>query len=329
MPKTKPLPTSAPLLTDPPRQRNISPDGGPRNMTSPDLPQPPERLALRVRGRVQGVGFRPAVYRIARKLGLGGHVGNDEQGVFIEIEGPAPQVATFQRRLRDAPPPWRGSTPSRPTLSRPEATRLSGSPPAPRHPRPPPKLHPMPPPAPTASPRCAPPTTADTDTRSSTAPTAAHDTPSSPLSPTTAPTPPCAASRCAPTAVASTRIPPTGASMPNPSHAQSAARASGLPTGPETNSPAMPSRKRHDSWKTAGSSPSRDSAASISRAAPIATSRSPSCANEKGATPSLSPSWSAPSKSPATYAASRPKPKRFSSPPPRPSCSPRAAPTRP
>ncbi len=64
-----------------------------------------ERLALDVRGVVQGVGFRPFVYRLARELGLGGHVGNDSARVFIEVEGPAAAVAEFVARLEsDAPP---------------------------------------------------------------------------------------------------------------------------------------------------------------------------------------------------------------------------------
>ena len=47
------------------------------------------RLQLRCRGTVQGVGFRPAIYRIATTLGLGGWVINDPQGATIEIEAAA------------------------------------------------------------------------------------------------------------------------------------------------------------------------------------------------------------------------------------------------
>ena len=47
-----------------------------------------ERLAVRVAGVVQGVGFRPFVYTLAHRLRLHGHVGNDTEGVFIEAEGP-------------------------------------------------------------------------------------------------------------------------------------------------------------------------------------------------------------------------------------------------
>ena len=49
---------------------------------------PTERLRIRVRGRVQGVGFRPFVYGFARARGLAGWVRNDADGVLVEIEGP-------------------------------------------------------------------------------------------------------------------------------------------------------------------------------------------------------------------------------------------------
>jgi hydrogenase maturation protein HypF len=63
------------------------------------------RTAVRVEGIVQGVGFRPFVYSLATGLGLGGLVGNDVDGVFAEVEGPAAAVREFLRSLeRDAPP---------------------------------------------------------------------------------------------------------------------------------------------------------------------------------------------------------------------------------
>ncbi len=63
------------------------------------------RHQLRVCGVVQGVGFRPFVYRLANELGLAGHVGNDAEGVFVEVEGAAADVARFEGRLEgDAPP---------------------------------------------------------------------------------------------------------------------------------------------------------------------------------------------------------------------------------
>ncbi len=62
------------------------------------------RLALRVRGQVQGVGFRPFVYRLAQDLALSGRVLNDGMGVQIEVQGEAKQLDVFMRRLeREAP----------------------------------------------------------------------------------------------------------------------------------------------------------------------------------------------------------------------------------
>ncbi|MEP7175457.1 MAG: carbamoyltransferase HypF [Gemmatimonadales bacterium] len=63
------------------------------------------RIRARVEGVVQGVGFRPYVYRLAGDLGLGGFVRNDAAGVVLEVEGEAPAVDKFLARLRaDAPP---------------------------------------------------------------------------------------------------------------------------------------------------------------------------------------------------------------------------------
>jgi len=63
------------------------------------------RRWIRVGGVVQGVGFRPFVHRVATELGLAGFVGNDTDGVFIEVEGAASRVAQFEVRLRDDAPP--------------------------------------------------------------------------------------------------------------------------------------------------------------------------------------------------------------------------------
>ncbi len=65
----------------------------------------PVRRAVRVEGVVQGVGFRPFVYRLANQLQLAGHIGNDTAGVTIEIEGESERVAEFLHRLRAEAPP--------------------------------------------------------------------------------------------------------------------------------------------------------------------------------------------------------------------------------
>jgi hydrogenase maturation protein HypF len=74
-------------------------------MTWVAAPPAAVRHRLRVTGVVQGVGFRPFVHRLATELALGGHVGNDSGGVFVEVEGPQPDVACFERRLVDDAPP--------------------------------------------------------------------------------------------------------------------------------------------------------------------------------------------------------------------------------
>jgi hydrogenase maturation protein HypF len=69
------------------------------------------RQHFTVTGVVQGVGFRPFVYRLARELDLAGLVGNDSGAVFLEVQGKPVRVAEFARRLRaDAPPLARIST---------------------------------------------------------------------------------------------------------------------------------------------------------------------------------------------------------------------------
>ncbi|MEM9747024.1 MAG: carbamoyltransferase HypF [Actinomycetota bacterium] len=63
------------------------------------------RRRMRVHGIVQGVGFRPFVYSLAVDLRLGGHVGNDASGVFIEVEGAAATMDRFVDRLLSELPP--------------------------------------------------------------------------------------------------------------------------------------------------------------------------------------------------------------------------------
>ncbi|MGI9111259.1 MAG: carbamoyltransferase HypF [Gaiellaceae bacterium] len=64
-----------------------------------------ERRAFVVKGIVQGVGFRPFVYGIARTQGLGGFVLNDGEGVVIEVEGDGPALERFESALREEAPP--------------------------------------------------------------------------------------------------------------------------------------------------------------------------------------------------------------------------------
>ncbi len=62
-------------------------------------------MQVRVAGTVQGVGFRPHVYRLARELALDGFVLNDSQGVLLEVEGPGTAIDEFLARLRSQAPP--------------------------------------------------------------------------------------------------------------------------------------------------------------------------------------------------------------------------------
>ncbi|MEM9980404.1 MAG: Sua5/YciO/YrdC/YwlC family protein, partial [Cyanobacteria bacterium P01_D01_bin.2] len=63
------------------------------------------RNRLMVKGTVQGVGFRPFVYRLATELGLAGGVKNTSQGVVIEIEGSESLLGQFRQRLQQELPP--------------------------------------------------------------------------------------------------------------------------------------------------------------------------------------------------------------------------------
>jgi hydrogenase maturation protein HypF len=69
------------------------------------MPDNIKRRKILVNGIVQGVGFRPFVYNLARRYGLAGLVANTSAGVKIEVEGPAPELARFERSLHDELPP--------------------------------------------------------------------------------------------------------------------------------------------------------------------------------------------------------------------------------
>ena len=62
-------------------------------------------LRIHITGIVQGVGFRPFVYGLARRLGLTGWVCNTSAGVDIEADGPAAALDGFLAALRDELPP--------------------------------------------------------------------------------------------------------------------------------------------------------------------------------------------------------------------------------
>ena len=79
----------------------------------------PQRVRARVGGTVQGVGFRPYVFRLAANLKLSGFVLNDERGVLLEIEGESATVERFLERLPAEAPPlslveevWREEVPT-------------------------------------------------------------------------------------------------------------------------------------------------------------------------------------------------------------------------
>ncbi|MDO5675342.1 MAG: carbamoyltransferase HypF [bacterium] len=63
-----------------------------------------EYCAIRVQGIVQGVGFRPFVFRLAHELGLEGTVANDAGGVSIRLGGTKEHIEEFVRRLRSSAP---------------------------------------------------------------------------------------------------------------------------------------------------------------------------------------------------------------------------------
>lgn len=71
----------------------------------PPSDNPIQRRRVWVRGLVQGVGFRPYVYRLAQRVGLSGFVCNISTGVLIEIEGSATQIERFLTILTAQPPP--------------------------------------------------------------------------------------------------------------------------------------------------------------------------------------------------------------------------------
>ncbi len=64
----------------------------------------PQRLRLKIRGVVQGVGFRPFLYGVAGRFGLTGYVANTSEGVVVEVQGPQEELRRFQSVVVDEPP---------------------------------------------------------------------------------------------------------------------------------------------------------------------------------------------------------------------------------
>lgn len=63
------------------------------------------RRAITISGIVQGVGFRPHIYRLAGKLCLQGWIRNGNGGVVIEVEGEPQAIDRFLAELTAQPPP--------------------------------------------------------------------------------------------------------------------------------------------------------------------------------------------------------------------------------
>jgi hydrogenase maturation protein HypF len=64
-----------------------------------------QRIQVRLRGIVQGVGFRPFVYNLAQRLNLTGYVLNDSSGLIAEVEGESPAIDSFLEALETEHPP--------------------------------------------------------------------------------------------------------------------------------------------------------------------------------------------------------------------------------
>lgn len=73
--------------------------------SSPNILADLIRARFTIHGMVQGVGFRPFVFRLAKAHALAGHVLNARDGVRIEVEGSASSVEAFAHALETLPPP--------------------------------------------------------------------------------------------------------------------------------------------------------------------------------------------------------------------------------
>jgi len=64
-----------------------------------------ETHVIKIKGIVQGVGFRPFIYNLAKSLGLNGYVRNDTGGVTIEIQGNVQKLKEFEKNIISKAPP--------------------------------------------------------------------------------------------------------------------------------------------------------------------------------------------------------------------------------
>ena len=237
------------------------------------------RVRARVQGVVQGVGFRPFVYRLAREEQLGGFVLNDERGVVLEVDGShgsrarasSPGSPASRRR-------WPSSSASTATRSSRPASASSASSRASAAATPTRSSRRTRRPATTASPSCATRPTAASATRSSTARTAGPASRSCAACRTTGRPRRWPASRCARSARPSTTIPATAASTRSRTPARPAGRARSCSTA--TASPldlaamvATPSTPPRAGWPAARCSRSRASAATTWPAQPPTRTR--------------------------------------------------------
>jgi len=67
--------------------------------------RPSQSLEIRLRGRVQGVGLRPVIWRVARELGVAGEVLNDPEGVLLRVGGDASGIRALLERIKRELPP--------------------------------------------------------------------------------------------------------------------------------------------------------------------------------------------------------------------------------
>lgn len=64
-----------------------------------------QRYKVTIEGIVQGIGFRPYIFNLARENNLGGFIRNNGQGVHLEIEGESTDITSFITRIRNNPLP--------------------------------------------------------------------------------------------------------------------------------------------------------------------------------------------------------------------------------